>query len=294
MRKLSEIILIALLFLAGVIFVSAIYNSFTGKNDSSFSLPAYGDSIGLVEIEGVILNSEQAVKLISDYLKNGDIKALLVRINSPGGGVAASQEIYQSLKNARARGLKVVASMSSVAASGGYYIACAADTIVANPGTTTGSIGVIMSLLDYSELLSKIGVKYNNIKSGKFKDTGDGSRAMTPEERKYLQAFLDDAYAQFVDVVVDERNLKRVEVLRIADGRIYTGQQALDLGLVDILGSFDDAKQLAATMADITGDPHLVRPQKRRPSLFDLLFNDLGGYVQSLQNRPILRYQLIL
>lgn len=294
MKRLSEIILIALLFFAGVIFITAIYNSFTGRSDRSLTLPTYSDSIGLVEIEGVILRSETVVDLISRYIEDGGIKALLVRINSPGGGVAASQEIYEALKTARASGLVVVASMSSVAASGGYYIACAADTIVANPGTATGSIGVIMSLLDYSELLNKIGVKYNTIKSGKFKDTGDGSRPMTTEERKYLQIFLDDAYAQFVDVVADARKMQRDSVLELADGRIYTGQQAMEYGLVDMLGTFEDAKNIAAKMANLPENPHLVRPQKRRQSLFDLLFTDVGEHVRNLQTLPILRYQLIL
>ena len=294
MKKVSEIIFISLLVIAAVLFVTSIYNGLTGNNRRCFAVPAYGDRIGLVEVEGVILDSETTVDLINDYLDDSSISAILVHINSPGGGVAASQEVDEALKRARRQGLIVVASMSSVAASGGYYIACAADTIVANPGTTTGSIGVILSLLDYSELLDKIGLKYNNIKSGKFKDTGSGTKPLTAEERAYLQDYLDDAYSQFVNVVATERNMGKQQVLRVADGRIYTGQQAQHLGLVDVLGTFEDAKRLAAQMADLSGDPTLVRPTKRRPTLFDILFQDLDGLLGRLHNRPFLRYQLIL
>lgn len=293
MKKFSEIIFIGLLVIAGIIFVTSIYNGLTGSG-RQFAVPTYGDSIGLVEIEGVILDSEPTVKLINDYMDDHSIKAILVRINSPGGAVAPSQEIYEALKRVRNRGMVVVASMASVAASGGYYIACAADTIVANPGTTTGSIGVIMSLLDYSELLDKVGVQVNNIKSGKYKDVGDGSRKMTAAEREYLQAFLDDAYDQFVGVVADERGIEREQVLRIADGRIYTGQQASRVGLVDILGTFDDAKQITASMAGLSGEPTLVKPTRRRPTLFDMLFGGVDGLLGQLENRPFLRYQLIL
>lgn len=294
MKRVAEIIFIVLLVFAGLIFLSSVYFALRGDDETALPLPGYKGGVGLVEVKGVILDSEATVKTITDFIENDAVKALVVRINSPGGGVAASQEIYDALRRARKAGIPVVASMAGVAASGGYYIACAADSIVANPGTTTGSIGVIMRLLDYSGLLKKVGLRYNTIKSGRFKDIGDGSRPLRPEEQAYLQEFLDDAYVQFVDVVAQSRKMERTQVLQIADGRIYTGQQALELGLIDRLGTLEDAIELAAAMADLSGKPRLIRPKKRKIGLTDLLFGDVQDVLQMLQTLPIVRYQLDL
>lgn len=293
MKKASEIVMLVLLLFAAIIFATALYDWFFGDAGDGISLAASGDRIGLVEIKGVILDSESTVRTIKKFRDDKNIKAIVVRINSPGGGVAASQEIYQALRNVRDAGKPLVASMSSVAASGGYYIACAADTIVANPGTTTGSIGVIMSTTDFSELLNKIGIRYNIIKSGKFKDAGSFSRRMTEEERAYFQQYIDDAFSQFVDVVAKERNMTREQVLGVADGRVYTGNQAHQEGLVDILGTFEDAVNTAASMAGIEKEPRIVRSKRKRVTFFDLFFQDVEEIVQTFSNLPVLRYQLV-
>jgi len=293
MKRVSEIIMLALLVFAAIIFISAIVSVFFDKSGGGISLPTQGNKIGLVEVKGVILNSEPIVKTISHYRNNSNIKALLVRIDSPGGGVAASQEIYEALRKTREAGKPVVASMSSVAASGGYYVALAADTIVANPGTTTGSIDVIMSFFDFSELLQKIGLRSNTIKSGRFKDAGTYLRPMTERERAYIQRFVDDAFSQFVDVVAKERGMEHQQVLKLADGRVFTGQQAYENGLVDRLGSYEDAVEMAATMAGITGKPDVIKPEKRKISIFDLLFNDVQETFQAINTWPVLRYQLV-
>src|SRR5574341_1792616 len=179
-----------------------------------------GKRIGLVKVEGVIFDSERAVKELERFEDDASIAAVVLRIDSPGGGVAASQEIYEAAKRVRDQGKFVIASMGSVAASGGYYIACAADTIMANPGTTTGSIGVIMEMMNATELLDKIGVRFEVIKSGKYKDSGSPFRRMTDEDRKYFQSYVDDAYQQFVQVVATERRLEKSAVLALADGRV--------------------------------------------------------------------------
>jgi protease-4 len=253
-----------------------------------------GKHIGLVEIEGVILDSKGTVEQLERFEEDGSIAAVVLRINSPGGGVSASQEIYEAAKRVREQGKFVIASMGSVAASGGFYIACAADTIMANPGTTTGSIGVITEMINVTGLLDKIGVRFEVVKSGKYKDSGSPFRPMTEEDRKYFQSYINDAYQQFVEVVVNERGMQKEEVLRYADGRVYTGQQAKAIGLIDLLGTYQDALQLAAKVTEIEGKPKVVTPRKRRLTLWDLLFGNLEEHLIRLQTLPVLRYQWVL
>ena len=295
MKRVSEYIMLGLLIFAGVIFFTAVASLFFKDSDNSggLSLPISGDKIGLIEVKGVILDSEPIVKNIKKFRENASIKGILVRIDSPGGGVAASQEIYEALKKARDAGKVVVASMSSVAASGGYYVACAADTIVANPGTTTGSIGVILNFFDFSGLLKKLGLRYNVVKSGKFKDAGSIGRPMTPEDKAYFQQFVNDAFEQFVAVVAEARRMTREDVLKLADGRVFTGKQAFENGLVDVLGTYEDAIDLIAEMTQISGKPHIVRPTRRKTTIFDLLFGDVTELMQSIQRWPVLRYQWV-
>ncbi len=287
--------MLALLIFAVVIFIAAAVSLFFKSDDASGGLPLSlsGDKIGLIEIKGVILDSEPIVKHIKRFRKSDHIKGILVRIDSPGGGVAASQEIYEALKKARDAGKVVVASMSSVAASGGYYVACAADTIVANPGTTTGSIGVILNFFDFSDLLKKIGLRLNVVKSGKFKDAGSFGRPMTPEDKAYFQQFVNDAYEQFVAVVAEARQMTREDVLKLADGRVFTGKQAFESGLVDVLGTYEDAVDLIAEMTRISGEPQIVRPTRQKRTLFDLLFGDVTELIQEIQRWPVLRYQWV-
>ena len=232
-----------------------------------------GDRIGVVKIEGTIVESEPIIEKIIKFRKSKNIKAIILRINSPGGMVAPSQEIYQEVKKA-CREKKVVVSMESIAASGGYYIACTADKIVANPGTLVGSIGVILQIENIEELLSKIGLKREIVKSGKYKDIGSMTRPMTEEEEAILQGFSDDIYYQFVDAVAEGRDMKREEVLKLADGRIFTGAQAIKLGLIDRLGNLQDTISMTAEMVGIEGEPKVVYPKKKRPSVFDFIFEE--------------------
>jgi protease IV len=225
-----------------------------------------GTKIGVVAIEGVISSdlAEKTVRLLTKYADDASIKAIILRIDSPGGGVASSQEIYEEVKRIQSGGKLVVASLGSVAASGGYYIACVANRIFAHAGTVTGSIGVIVQLANAEELLRKIGVESTVITSGPFKDSGSPMRALRPEERQVFQALVDDVYQQFVEAVAQGRNLPVGEVRQAADGRIYTGRQAKDLHLVDELGSFQDAITYVATTIGIDGKPKLVQEGKER------------------------------
>lgn len=281
-----------LLMAALAVFVFFIASLFFGISDNEFDLHT-GERIGLVEIEGVILDSKHAVEQLERFENDGSINAVVLRINSPGGGVAASQEIYEAAKRLRHRNKFVIASMGSVAASGGYYIACAADSIMANPGTTTGSIGVISEMMNLTELLNKIGVRFEVIKSGKYKDSGSPYRSMNEEDRKYFQGYVDDAYQQFVGVVAEARRMEKTKVLQYADGRVFTGQQALAFGLVDRLGTYQDALALAAEAAGIEGRPHVVSSRKRKVTILDLLFGDLEEHLIRLQTLPVLRYQWV-
>lgn len=227
-----------------------------------------GNRVALVEVQGLILSAEDVVRDLEEHLENPGIRAVVVRVESPGGVVGPSQEIHDAVARVRAKGKPVVVSMGAVAASGGYYLAAAADHIVASPGTLTGSIGVIIQLAEIEGLLKKVGVNLEVIKAGRHKDVGNFARAMTPEERAILQGLLDDMYDQFVTAVAEGRRLDRAKVLALADGRVYTGRRAKELGLVDSLGGLDDAVQTAGRLAGIAGKPQLVRP--RRPFLSDL------------------------
>ena len=198
------------------------------------------EKIALVEISGQIFDSREIVRQLSKYRRDDDIKAILLRIDSPGGAVAPSQEIYDEVLRVRADNKKIYASMGSLAASGGYYIAVAADRIFANPGTLTGSIGVIMAFGNAEKLMEKIGLEPQVVKSGKYKDVGSPARKMTGEERVYLQRVVDDVHQQFIDAVAQGRNITPKEVRKLADGRIFTGRQALELKMVDEMGGLED------------------------------------------------------
>ena len=253
----------------------------------------FGDKIAVVPIEGQIFESDRVVSQLRDYADNGSVKGILIRINSPGGVVSPAQEIYDEIKRIRAEYDKpVVVSMGSVAASGGLYIACAGDFVFANPGTLTGSIGVILQYPIMEGLMDKIGVDHETIKSGDVKDVGSPFRQPTVEDSLMLQAAIDDIHKQFVDVVADDRGLEREDVLKIADGSIFTGNQALGLGLVDSLGSQEAAIRYLAELAGMKGDVDRVRPRiKREPSLLDLLGSLKQEYVETgLFSGPKLMY----
>ncbi|TAJ10092.1 MAG: signal peptide peptidase SppA [Nitrospirae bacterium] len=235
------------------------------------------DRVALIRVEGVILDAQQTVGDLKKYAESPSVKAIVLRIDSPGGGVVPSQEIYDAVKRIRSKNNKaVVASMGTVAASGGYYIAAATDRIMANPGTLTGSIGVIMELANFEGLLKKIGVESVVVKSGEHKDIGSPFRKMKEDDRLILQAVMDDVHNQFIEAVAEGRSLDVREVRTLADGRVFTGRQAKAAKLVDELGDLDDAIKLAAEMGGIEGEPKVVEP-RRRFSVRELLESHVFG-----------------
>jgi len=254
-----------------------------------------GERVAVIRIEGVIMDSRETIEELRRFRDNPSIKAVVLRIDSPGGGVVPSQEIRTEVLKARKDGrLKVVSSMGNLAASGGYYIAAATDKIVANPGTLTGSIGVIMELANVQGLLEKVGVQSVVIKSGRYKDLASPFRAMSKEDRGLLQNVLDDVHDQFIQAVAAGRALKVEEVRPLADGRIFTGRQARTAKLVDELGDLQDAIKLAARLVGIEGEPRVVEPRKRF-SLRDLLENSFFGKGSPLTSSHInLKYLLAL
>lgn len=226
--------------------------------------PLSDDGIAIIRITGVILESGSTIEELERYSQNPSIKAIVLRIDSPGGGVVPSQEIYEEVRKVKSEGnKKIIVSMGSVAASGGYYIASASDRIVANPGTLTGSIGVIMELANFEGLLSKVGIESVVIKSGEVKDIGSPFRKMSEKEKGILQNLLDDIHSQFIDAVASGRGLKKEDIRLIADGRVFTGRQAKELGLVDELGGLQDAIKIAADAVGIKGKPKIVETKKR-------------------------------
>lgn len=256
--------------LAGVILLSAIFSTmftFSGKT-TGFEL---GDKVGVVKIQGAIIDAENTVDQLKTFRENPSIKAIVVRINSPGGGVGPSQEIYREIQKASKK-KKVVASMGTLAASGGYYVAAAADSIMANPGTITGSIGVIMSYNNFEELFGKIGLSPVVIKSGQYKDIASPVRQMTDEEEALLKAFAEDLHHQFIDDVAKGRDMAVEDVREFADGRIFSGKTAQEIGLVDQLGNLEDAIDLAGRLAGIEGKiVPVYPPQERARSMLELL-----------------------
>lgn len=231
---------------------------------------AGGDGVGLVELKGAIIDGQETIRQLRQMKKDEHVKAVVLRVDSPGGVVGPSQEIYQAVKSL-AKEKKVVVSMGSVAASGGYYVSAPATLIFANPGTITGSIGVLMKFSNIEGLLDKVGMKAFTIKTGKYKDTGSPARPMTAEERALLQGVIDNTHDQFVKAVAQGRRLPETEVRKIADGRILSGEQALALKLVDRLGTLQDAVEEAGRLGGIEGEPELIRPHKKKGHLFDLL-----------------------
>jgi protease-4 len=252
-----------------------------------------GVKIGVVAIDGVISSdlAEGTVRQLTKYADDPTIRAIILRIESPGGGVASSQEIYEEVKRARASGKPVIASLGSVAASGGYYIACVTDRIFANAGTLTGSIGVIVQLANAEELLRKVGVESTIITSGPFKASGNPTRPLRPEEHQVFQALVEDVYQQFVEAVAEGRNLPVDTVRQAADGRIFTGRQARDLRLIDELGTFQDAVSYVASTSGIAGKPKLIQEGKERLWWLKLLFESIHG---SFMWRPFTSTEAVL
>jgi protease-4 len=265
-----------LFFTVSLIGVALIFSG--GSPGASFALSS--GQIAVLDLEGIIFDSQDFNDQLKEYGTRPGIKAVVLRINSPGGGVAASQEIHEAVKKFRTETKKkVVVSMSSVAASGGYYIACAADKIFANPGSITGSIGVIAEWYNYGDLLKWAKMQSVVIKSGDLKDAGSPTRPLTDAEKAYFQGLINNMYNQFVTAVATGRKMNVETVRKLADGRVYTGQEALGNGLIDEIGTFQDALSAATRMVGISGEPRLISPPKKKISLIDLLFGDSRSVV---------------
>jgi len=274
MRKHPVLLGMVILFVIALLSYLLFYKA--GAYPTKIKTFSSVNRIGVVSINGPIYDSLKISEQLEEFANDGSIIAVVLRVDSPGGSVAASQEIYDAVVELR-KSKKVVASMGSIAASGGLLVACAADKIIANPGTITGSISAIMQFANFEELLKKIGLKSSVVKSGKYKDIGSPLRDMTPEERKIIQELVDDIYNQFIDVVVKDRKLSREKVLEIADGRVFSGRRAKEYGLIDDLGDMNYAAKLATQLAGKDGKYELVYPRKKRESVFDYLLESAAN-----------------
>jgi protease-4 len=258
--------------------VSLVYLSFSGHDEGSFS--GFGSKIGVVELSGVILSPKLVVKQLKQFADDDSIKAIIIHVNSPGGGVAASEEIYREVKRIRDEKKKrIVASIETVGASGAYYVSSATNKIYADKGSVVGSIGVIAQWVNYGELLKWAKLNAVTMKAGEFKDTGSPTREMTPAEREYMQALIDNMHTQFIQAVADGRHAKTEDIRAIANGKVWTGEQAIPLKLVDQIADFEDAVKDTARSVNISGEPSLVWPPRQRRSGLDLLFDDMSEYL---------------
>jgi protease-4 len=283
---IALIILVAIALFLGIMTVA--FNLFFRSPDLSIS-----NKIGVIHIEGTITDPEPVLSQLVEFRDDRRIKAIILRIDSPGGGVGASQEIYTEVQRTN-RKKKVIVSLGGTAASGGYYIASAGDKIVASPGTITGSIGVIMEFIQIQELFKKIGVNLEILKSGEFKDIGSPYRELNEKDRGLLIDLISDIQEQFIDAVAKGRNMPVEKVREIADGRILTGAMAKDLGLVDQLGNFQDAVDLAKKIGGIKGEVDLVLPKKKRIRILDLIIQNMTKAIYGAVNdnlTPKLEYR---
>ena len=255
-----------------------VYLSFGGQNEESFS--GFGSRIAVVELDGIIFSPKQIVPQLKKFAEDDSVKAIIIHVNSPGGGVAASEEIYREVKRIRDEKKKrIVASIETVGASGAYYVASATNKIYADKGSVVGSIGVIAEWVNYGELLHWAKLHAITLKAGEFKDTGNPTREMTPAEREYMQGLIDNMHTQFIQAVADGRHAKEDDIRTIANGKVWTGEQALSLKLVDQLADFEGAVKDTARAVNISGEPTLVYPPKVRRSGLDLLFGDVSDYL---------------
>ena len=260
------------------------------SNNSSIDSP--GKKVGVIKVSGPIIASEQINSKLEKFKNRNDISAIVLRIDSPGGLVAPTQEIFEKVKSVR--DVKpIVSSMGTVAASGGYYIALGSDSLIANPGTIVGSIGVIMNYPIATELLDKVGIKFETVKSGGLKDVGSYSREVTEADRRHLNEMVTNMHNQFIAVVEENRDIDRSEIIKLADGRVFTGLQSKDLGLVDMLGTFDDAINIAGILGNIKGKPKTVELNKKNNSLLDLFTSNLEQATNSwFDELPAYRWRM--
>jgi protease-4 len=248
------------------------------------SLGGFGDRIGVVDLDGVILSPQPVVGQLKKFGDDSSIKAIIVHVNSPGGGVAASEEIYREVKRIREeKKKKIVVSIETVGASGAYYIASASNKIYADNGSIVGSIGVIAEWVNYGDLLKWAKLKNIVLKTGEFKDTGNPARDLTPAEQAYMQSLIDNMFGQFVQAVADGRGMKFEDVKSIANGKVWTGEQALSMKLIDNVGDFEAVVKETAKSVNISGEPTLVHPEKDRKTLLDLVLGDVSQYIPNTE-----------
>ncbi len=231
---------------------------------------SFGDKIGIVALEGPIFSSERVIYELNKMTERSDVKAIVFRINSPGGTVAPSQEIYEKIKKLNDR-IPIIVSVGSLAASGGYYAALESEKIVANKGSIVGSIGVILDYPVAVELLNKIGLRFETLTSGELKDAGSPTRAVTKKDREFFQSVINDLHAQFINAVSEGRSMAITEVTKLADGRIFTGEQAVELGLIDTIGTYEDAIKIAGEIVGIPGKPKTIQLRKESKTVIDFL-----------------------
>ena len=268
-----------LLFVFGVFTLVLI--AVRGGGDEA-GLYSFGDKIGVVDLDGVILDPSQVVDDLRKFAEDDSIKAIVIHVNSPGGGVAASEEIYREVKRIHDKKKKpIVSAIQTVGASGAYYVSSATNKIYADNGSVVGSIGVIAEWVNYGDLMRWAKLKPEVLKVGQFKDTGDPTRELTPAERQYMQGLIDNMYGQFVQAVADGRSAKVADIKQIADGRVWTGEQALSLHLVDQIADFRSAVLDTAKSAGISGEPVLARPERHHRGLVDLIFGDKTALIPS-------------
>jgi protease-4 len=265
-------------FLFLVAIFALVYFSVRSQQKDGFS--GFGDKIGVVDLEGVIINPKDVVEQLRKFADDSSIKAIVLHVDSPGGGAAASEEIYREVLRIRDKKKKmIVASIGTVGASGAYYVSSAANKIFADDASIVGSIGVIAEWYNYEELLKWAKLQAITLKAGEFKDTGSPTRPMTPEERAYLQGLIDNMHTQFIHSVAVGRKMQDAQVRALANGKVWTGQEAVPLKLVDQIGDFRTAIEDTAKSVGIKGEPTLVHPEKERKSLLDLMFGDVSDYL---------------
>ncbi len=255
--------------------------------------------VAVVDLDFTIISSESIVRQFKNYSEDKKIKAIILRVNTPGGGVAASQEMYEIIKQTRDKGKPVIVSISSLGASGGYYAACGGSLIIADPGSLVGSIGVIINLMNFKELAEKIGVSQTIIKSGELKDAGNPLRDVNEKDREYFQDIVNDSFEQFLEVVSKERKMDKEKLKEYATGRVFTGRQSKEIGLIDSLGTYEDAIRIAARMGGIEGEPTLVKERQRLSLVERILDNFSNNEIKSIKeelknefvNQPMLQYK---
>lgn len=272
----KKYVVVAAILLISVVLLFAASVKIAGTLIGNADSPINKEGVGLIEVKGMILDSKETIRQLRYFMKKESVKAVVLRVDSPGGIVAPSQEIYAEVKKFAAK-KKIIVSMGSLAASGGYYISAPATMIYANPGTITASIGVILKLSNIESLMDKIGIKSYTLKTGKYKDSGSPLREFSPEDRAMLQSVIDNTHQQFVKAVAEGRKLPIEEIRKIADGRILSGEQAMAIKLVDRLGTLQDAIEEAGKQAGIAGEPELLLPPKKKVNYLDLLADGAEG-----------------